>query len=721
MVDWSSFNQELVQISLVDWINDQRVRKSQLMLREQPILQAAATLSVHQMVAAGSATLEQTGKHKTTKARLVAKGGTGDGVEFVLAIGPRRNEPISYARLVAMVREKLAHSRKFERVAHLWNGLYMGLQVAAHPEKQKVFLSLVVGPRTAFQQAPGAPGRLGVPITKSSRGLKMFDKRACRSVARYPGLFRLQDALAVKQDEVWLTYRDFRTLKRVLREPTDGLAVEFVQRAQYLCDTGNVLDVTQPHRGVLLKPIRTNKLFKKNTTPERRLNTLTTPVGKLKTKDLPILQQPFEMNLLVIKDKHVCWRITPANSDGIAQELAVPITILPDSNTVRDPRRYRLEPETGVIEYAIPLEQNKARIPAKAVAQILKKMAEPQHTVTRLDAIIVPPEPSVDSALQEKRMASLLKALGINAGSDIAAKHRVSNEDTSGTIRVRMGVRYDISDPQTFLLARIDKAVQQNDAATALRMQRYVLQQISVGKFDPEPFLEQKIPMSRIFQPLLINQLYLSMHFEHDDTIFAGLRERIEQIYKLQPENEVMMFNKVMIAGLSNESLDPVWVQTMQKRIDALYGGQLTDDLVDRLNMEFQFRIIEIADTMPHMQQEVAGALDRIRTLHNLFAPNWQSALKMARLFLRHGDPDFAERVLSGFVGQNSGADLNIFYVKLAAIFEKYQYSIAFDIALHMALEQDPGRMCELLGGKGLTFQLLDHPAVKHAFCNICN
>ena len=59
-------------------------------------------------------------------------------------------------------------------------------------------------------------------------------------------------------------FRQTQVLKKLLKKPTDGLAVDIIQKEQYSKSSYNIMDNNLRNKGVMTKPVNIDKILAKN-------------------------------------------------------------------------------------------------------------------------------------------------------------------------------------------------------------------------------------------------------------------------------------------------------------------------------------------------------------------------------------------------------------------------------------------------------------------------
>ena len=155
----------------------------------------------------------------------------------------------------------------------------------------------------------------------------------------------------------------------------------------------------------------------------------------------------------------------------------------------------------------------------------------------------------------------------------------------------------------------------------------------------------------------------------------------------------------------------------MQVEIDALYKSKIEKKLVDGLNIEWQFKIMESLDTVENAEPQIEACITKIKSFYNFKDASWQNALKLAYVFTRGKDYKFSSTMLEPFLKvENVDERLLFSYISIASHLPEKFYSRTFNEALHKAKEKNPERYCELFGDPKMSFQVLGNPNAKRDY-----
>ena len=188
-----------------------------------------------------------------------------------------------------------------------------------------------------------------------------------------------------------------------------------------------------------------------------------------------------------------------------------------------------------------------------------------------------------------------------------------------------------------------------------------------------------------------------------------------KKLEKLDAANTIIKFNRIFCSIKLDSTIGTKEQQgKMQQEIDGLYKSKISKKLVDGLNIEWQFKIIESLDTAEEAETQIEACISKIKGFYNFKEASWQNALKLAFAFTRGKDYKFSSTMLEPFLKEeNVSEDLLFSYISIASHLPEKFYSRTFSEALHKAKEKNSERYCKLFGEPFMSFQVLDNPNAK--------
>ena len=367
-----------------------------------------------------------------------------------------------------------------------------------------------------------------------------------------------------------------------------------------------------------------------------------------------------------------------------------------------------------------------------------------------------------NAALQKRRANSIVKALEENQNASIvesvitAPNLKDLQNDCKGTIfedvcdmdleqavryvnskakememflenhryaNVTIWITYDIDGEkeQKYVVTQFNRAVEAGQINTALAIQKYILKRVVEGRYNENVVADMKIPSGKEYVGLNMNKIWLTQ-FIYMDVLDEDYLTKIDDLNKLDQTNIYVDFNdvlcKVTLTDLDNDRTQ----QTLQNRIDKMYNTSLRVDLVDLLNIELQYQIMDIyKDSLGYDHPSVVKAMNKMKEIIHIDELTWANSLKLASVFINHSDYEYAIRLLEPWIKDESIPF--VYLTTYATVCSKVDYKVHsnnFVYALDRIRKQDPEFLCDLFKGDKLSVQTFVNTRVKQLYCETC-
>lgn len=714
------------------------------------------------------ASLEGKGAYTTVRDRLLAAGGTGVGNEVIGRITVKvSNEYISYDALADQVLQRWVDG-KYSKILFSQRYFFAGVSGRLDEKEKKCFVSMYVGNYASIKPTGDPGSQLVVPVTTKKYGLKPYDERACKKVHRkMPNFFDLQEGLEINDNgEIVFKFNDLKKFRRFLKGKKDALAVDIIQKEQFNnCRGQNIADYTTVNIGYMTKRQWSKKIYKKNIAAgEGRRNKVTKLEVILGELPLEFRPEDVELNLMIIKDKHVCYNIPQTFVDREIYDFVPEIGIIPDTIVI-DGTEYAPTATSTELKFRIPFEQGKYNYESGDMIPVLNALNEPDFIINQ---IFISAYSSLEGTqrenevLQRKRAQSIVGALEENQNASIvdsivtAPNFDALKADAKGTIfedvcemtleeaipyvnsnatelefllenhryaDVVVWVTYDIDGDkeQRYVVDQFNKAVAANQLDKALSIQKYILKRVVEGRYNETAVSDMRIPQGRDYVGLNMNKIWLTKYV-FNDPLNEDYEEKINDLKTLDETNIYVDYNDVL-CEIELTNLDDEKIRTkLQQRIDKIYNTPINVDLVDLLNIELQYQVMDLyADSLGYEHPLVLQSLTKIKEIISFEEITWANSLKLASIFINHGDYDYAIRLLEPWIH-----DKNVPFVLLttyATVCSKVHYKVHsnnFYYALEQIQKTDPDFFCDLFAGDKLSVQTFVNTRVKKLWCDAC-
>ncbi len=760
VIDIDQFNASLMQHLILVEINKERRKQNVEELTAERILTQAAKEQAEGLADDEANKIYDPGE---TPDLVIDYGGTSHATELVSRMSVRKGaDYFPYSELALETVTRWAESKKYS--LKLLNPAFhfVGVGICLGDRGRKVYISIIFGNYFTFNPGAELIDDLEIPITTKSYGLIGRDDRICSKIDRFK-LNKLQDGLSVKEGYIYFKTDDLKEFKRIIkRDSRDGLAVDIIQREQYLCNGSNIVDFELPNRGILTKPLYANKIYDYNEydEPESRRKL------KVELAELPEdIQKDYELNLVLIKDKSFCTALPQAFlSDGGAKPFKE-VKMLADTVTINS--KIHFIPKTAEDEFIlrIPYTRGKSNFTFDDVKPCVNEINAPPYVIKEANIAVyssLEASSNRDMIQNHKRAEDILEAIKEtqeeNIQSDIITSNSWSlfRNDVIGTefeslafmgfndalryIRdnnmydqlepifdkhrfatIQLRVMYDLrgEKEQQYVLFLFNKAIEKADLPLALAIQKFIFKTVLDKRYDKNAIIEQRIPLESKFAGLLMNKLWLQLRagIIDNDLFYKSVKE----LNKLDPSNPYIKYNLLACQVKMGKVGDDYEIYKRQSTIDKLYNSTISKATIDALNLEYQFKVIAALDTLDQAPEKLFESLDRIKNLVNLEVSSWKNSLELAYLFINHGDYRFASRILEIFVEDTKVDEELLFtYISLCSISEIKFFSSKFEKAMVKASDLNKKRYCQLFDGEHLSYRVLENPDVKSQYCKVC-
>ncbi|MFC2113846.1 CAP domain-containing protein [Bacteroidota bacterium] len=751
---------EIILAELNRYRNDEGLEELEI----HDVLEKAADDQAFYMATRQEVSLKNKGNKKTTAKRVILYGGTSLAEEVVMKANIKNGRAVrTYLEVAEEITKKWYTKRKTKEILEKSGYIFSGVGAHIDYDGKKVYISVVFGNHYTFNLGAKMRTSLAYPYSVKKYGLKKYDPKTCRKCSKFENIEELQKALYVRDGKIYFHYNEnYKAFKRLIRNKKDGIAVDIVQRAQYGCRVDNIVDYDNRNKGVLLKPFYSKKILKRNMIPGKKVKDFMLVLGEVPNE----ISGPYELNLLVIQNKHVCRTITQTYIEKGDADYFNPLELVPDTVTIQTDEFYIPIPDTNELFFTIPFEKNKFEYDPEDIEEFLRALNKPDFIILELSISAYSSIEGSDEKnlmLQQKRAESIVKALEKRQQdkfiSSIKTDYAWSNfiADISGTkyaflasknmneakdyivknnllvqlepilanhryAEIKMRVTYDIKGEkeQAFVIDKFNREITKDDIPFAFSIQKYIVNKAVERIYKGNVGGALDVPESPDKAPFLINQVFLEK-ISLRNKYTEDYCDRIYTLHKYSPTNPYILYNKIYCDIHNSDLVNKQEIANMQNMIDALYNEKLEKELVDMLNLDFQFRVVKLNDTTPTPSQLVIKSFTKIKDIVKLDESSWTNSLELAELFIKYKDYKFALKLLEPFAEFEDLSEEFLFtYVSLCAMNPSTLMSNRFAKALAQAAEKNPRRYCDLFKGDKFSFQVFDNPFVKDYYCKNC-
>ncbi len=750
---------------LLKGLNKFRLQNGVDTLDWHDILQKASDISSSAMAKAERADAKSL--VATTPKNLKKSGGSGNAEEIIIVTPNGKGKtPATPEEVANIILTKWTASKKERDVILKSSNTFVGIASETDEADKRIYVSVVFGNYQSFNEGVKHKKELKVPFNTKSKKLKDADPRKCKNCEKFKDVEALQAGLSVENGKVYLSYNNIKGLKRLLKKSSDGLAVDIIQKEQYSKEDYNIMDNALRNKGVMLKVVKKDRLFSKNLIkPEdpkkkkKKVNKLKVEMGTFPKE----IKGPYEMNLIIVQDGIVCKTVLRSYTEYVDQESNTPFEMLPMPESL-EAKKPPFEPrsESSLLSFTIPFEKNKSEFKKEDVQPFIDALQEPDFIIDGLYIYAyssIEGDSNANSKLQRKRAESVVKVLQTMQQTKIEptimtndswnlfvlemedGKYdhltKMPKQEAIKTInrtkglteelepflakerfsQMVMDVTYDISGSkeEKFSVVSFNRAVKAGNTRQAYRIMDYIANKVLEKKYAEESFDKMQIPPESNFAGLQMNKIYYQ-YLLGGKVVNEEEYNGVMDLLKADGGNTIIKYNSLFCKVQMDSTVgDKATQAEMQLKIDELYKTDLAKNIVDALNIEWQFKIMDALDTLEGADLERQACIDKIKSFYDFKNATWQNAVKLAYAFARAKDFKFAAGILEPYLDKKQDKVLYS-YVSIASHVPEKFFSHKFANALNEIRVHNKDKYCKLFGEPFMSFQVLDNPAIKKEY-----
>jgi hypothetical protein len=542
----------------------------------------------------------------------------------------------------------------------------------------------------------------------------------------------------------------------------DGIALDIIDKNNYVCGGKNTFVNSWAHKGYLLRP-----MYQK----EMNDNAFLLDDGSLVVKYAPLPKgmdpNTLEYNLLLLKNKYLCHYSNFYDLRGEKWQL-LEMGLFGDSLTEAT-SQLQSSLLSKQWRFEIPFEKNKSEYAQTDMKPLYDSL---QLNDFYIKSISVKAYSSVEGSLQnnillqERRAQSIVQALQSFQIETIQAQVSASEnwveflEDLSATrhaslknlskeeikerleskqlsaelepylskhrkaillIDLEKKVKYTNEAPEQ-LKQTFSNFVQQQNLRDALEIQQEVFAKVKAQQL-PESFVKElTIPAKAEFGLLLQNKIVFDSQNEQTN-IQTSLQE-LSELLEIMPNDRRLRYNycvlQLQAMATGKATMDAT---ALYAAIQDLGKKGIAPLLVKRLLINYH-----IIQSEAYMSVRNYAEKDKsVRYIYNNYATLQLSdhdVLNLSKYFVAYHKYDWAEKILAkNALHIDVDEDLLFYYLNLTIAESKSLNSKHYRSIMLNAINMNKERFCNLFkpfGKGGISFQLLDHEYLKKTYCENC-
>lgn len=573
-----------------------------------------------------------------------------------------------------------------------------------------------------------------------------------------------------ESDQMYFEMSDLDWFNQLFKKSTDGIAIDLISKSDFNCNGKNTPYSSNVARGKLLAPLYQEEM-------KKRMETLEDGSVRVKLGKIPkeFIGKEYELNLLLLAKRNVCHYTIFYNIKhykwGLLDMGLFTDTIISNQKTVdHSESTTSTAYQNKKLQFVIPFEKNKSNYTKQDIQPLYDSMSLNLYDIKRID---IRAYSSVEGSkannikLQEARAKSIVDALqafqnkaieynissaenwvefygdikgtefvSLENSSKEAIKGKLLNKDFSAQMepilaKHRKGVvLIEIEKKTSFttlsedqIVQEFNKSVKNKDLETAKDLMNSAFQRIVDGE-SPEKFLSRLEVPSQQEYGLLKNRKTVLQYFTNERDLLTTY-ESFLKLKKLQPKSKEVNYNVVALKfQLWLTGAKKVNSYNFQKEIKALARYGVASQLINRMLINYNIILSEINFVKKDYEAKDKN-LKSISSKYKYINPNAQDLLKLAQYFVAYGRYDLATRIIKPYIGKvDIDEDLLFYYINLTVIDNELVESRTYKKVLLNAIDVNEVRFCQLFNSfldGGISFQLLNLPALKENYCESCN
>ncbi|MBK8808921.1 MAG: hypothetical protein IPO21_20740 [Bacteroidales bacterium] len=646
---------------------------------------------------------------------------------------------------------------------------FIGIGIETSIDNKKCFIDAIIGNYSTLNNGTHRIATFPFKINITNMKLIAYDEKICKKCDKYPNIQDLQANLKVDENnDIWFETDQWKTVGKLFKLPTDALGVDIVLWEQYPCIGENVVDNNIFSKGITTKPVYQKKFIKLNQFQGNEAKSK----FKIKLGIIPENVKNYELNLIIIQDKHFCKNIRSAYLKTGEVDTKSKCSIIGDTLSFFNKFTYQPKPDTAHFSFKIPFELGKSNYNQDDLKPFIEALNEPAFNPINIKISAyssIEGEEETNEKLRNNRAESIISSLStLNQSDSIATEVLTADtwelflEDIKGTefekfstldkeairkeinkpanikklepifekhryAEVEMLAVYDLSDPKNeeiFVLKKFQEALDTGNLSKSLSIQKFMIANVRQNKYSMSCIEKMQIPRdSAKFAGMQMNKLWLE--YTHTKTkIDSAFWKEVKRLDTLDIDNDYIKYNKIYADISLSEFTTEQEIDKIQLEIDKLLTKTLNKQLLDALNLELQLKALrsinqelKTNDNTKFIQSKLA----KIKEIVNFNNKDSKEALNLAYLFINMGDYNYALDLLTPIMrSRNLSEELIFTYLSLCSYSEYMHQTEFYNEILEKAIKINKIEVCNLFKEGKLSYQLFENPKVKKLYCTEC-
>jgi hypothetical protein len=742
-------------------------------MRHDKLLDSVAAMQASYQALQNEKTDMNVAPYKTTFYRLKKYGLSHKGVEIVCkGRATLGTQDFSYYDAAMELLAPIFKNPK--QVKQLLDKQYtfIGISFETDEFQKTMYASIILGNDKTFLVFKSNGLDKNSPISKGKGRLEYYDDGICKKCLEDNTLELLSDMVSVdKEGNVYLECDDSKALKKIIGHDGDGIVLDFILLNQYDCQD-MIIDNDKIFRGTVSEPITFDKIMSSNEVDDKSLKVKSNIAKVPESIDL---DEEFFINILYVKDGNVvCRTIFKKSVEAHNVKSNEKVNFIKDEKSIPVPGEWVAVGEKGSFDLFIPFTNPNKNTYTIADIDSIVSLGNPALPPYKIESIEVISCNSIDQLSNpsnqknlKTRGESIKKALttkfpGIQITNSIGdswpqfqseinkyeeyydisfmskeqaiKKLKENNNEIAkklekdflskqryAKIVFHIAFLIDGANEQEFVTYKFNQAIEQKNIPLAMSIQQYIMRQVEFQRFKNFNSEKLYVPETKQFIPFSTNNLYLQYY--STPTMDEKIQIKMKRIFNMDPKNPVSIYNMSVVDVFGKPLENNAQILKIQADIDKLYTlTSLPQDRINNLNMEFQIKILDYLRTAPKNAENVTlntATYAKIKAIRNPVLDSWEAAYKLANIFIKGNDYDYAIDIMTPFIDNPKISEDFLFaYISLTGYREEFFMSSLFTRAVKNAEKRNPKYLCILLNK--LSPCIYDNEEVRKISCDFC-
>jgi len=566
--------------------------------------------------------------------------------------------------------------------------------------------------------------------------------------------------------DVYFLMNNIEWFEKIFRLSSFGVSADIVSKERYNCNVLSSDKETYFIRGQLLKPVYKPELLKDMESLQN--GTVYVKIGKLPSN---LRSKEIEGNIVILNGDMICYYKNFVNINRNVWQL-LPMGLYTDTLLKNSPTGGKNNNDfftySKKVQFEIPFLKNKTTFDKENIKPLYDSLKLKNYNIRKIEIRAyssVEGSEKTNERLMTGRANSLLEALKqyqpdmrrvnvIIAENWLDFFHDVDNTKFSelqdltkliikqkltdkrlidelepllknhrkAVVTLFIEATSKINNPVDSIISSFTKAIAEKDMATAINIQKKLVDEIEDNKIPVEYLNKLEIPAT-IDYVAILNQREAYRYLLKVTSEYEAL-DNFKALQKLDPSNGKINYNictlRFFIWQFGNDTTIGKYILN---DINALEKMGIHPSLIKRMQINYHIlKCDEYNKTFQYGKKD--SALSFIRNTYKLIPLTDEDIYSLARYFTNYSQSDWADEIIKPRIDKiDVSEDLVFYYINLL-FFHSSQYDTDdFKNAILNAINLNKQRYCDFFQPNnkgGASMQLLENKNLKSIYCENC-